>query len=592
VASGASNQQSYRLDSWKEIAGYLHREVRTVIRWEKERGLPVHRLPGGKQHGVFAYTTEIDAWLIGQPGEHPEPKEPIPRAASSRRFALLAAALVAAGLLTAFGLSRWQARRKPPGGSREIRALAVLPLANLSGDPAQDYIADGLTEALITDLAQVRQLRIVSRTSAERYKGTRKPLPEIAGELNVDAVVEGSVARAGGRTRITIQLIEARKDTHLWAKIYEGESNDVLALEDSVARAIAQEIQVALTPGEQKRLASVRVIAPEAQEAYLKGRYLWNQRTPESLEKSLSYYHVAIQKDPNYAQAYEGLAETYTVMASNDIVPAEPDVTRAKSAAEQALKLDPDLAEAHATLAQLRLFYDWDFPGAEREFRRALEHNPNSATAHHWYALLLMVQGRFPEASAELEKARELDPLSKVIPAAQGLVYVYQGQYDRAIAREQDVLAFDRNFADAYDALGLAYQQKHMYREAITQFEKYVELSGRDPDALMRLGSAYALAGDEQQARRFLGELESTPKGRYTSPCYIAMLAAALGDKDRAFAWLKKAVEQRSSTMLLLGVDPAFDPLRADPRFQKLLRRVGLSQHPAAWAELTQARPH
>ena len=481
-------------------------------------------------------------------------------------------------LLVALGVGGWRDRLLKRASFGRIQSVAVLPFQNLSGDPEQEYFADGLTEALVTDLAQIRALRVVSRTSVMRYKGTRKSLPEIAGELNVDGVVEGSVLRSGGRVRITVQLIRAQKDEHLWANTYEGDPSDILALQSVVARAIVQEIRISLTPEEQARLATVRLVHPEAHESYLKGRYLWDQRTPGTLKKSIGHFEQAVQRDPHYALAYLASAEAFAVMATNEFEAPQDMVPKAKQAAEQALNLDGGLAEGYGTLAQLRFFYDWDFPGAERQFRRALELSPNYATAHQWYGLLLMYQRRFEEAFQEIKKAQELDPLSRVIRADLGLIYLYSGRYDEAIQQGRTILEIEPNFSMAHDLLGMALGQKRMYPEAIAEFQKYLILSDRDPDALMRLGSAYAVSGDKDNALKLLHELKSLPKGRYASPCYFAALETALGEKDRAFKRLERALDQRASSLLLLAVDPAFDPLRADPRFQDLLRRVGLPQ--------------
>lgn len=497
----------------------------------------------------------------------------------ARPLRLTIAALGAVSLL-AVGIVVVRRRAQPfVDAPVRIHSVAVLPLQNLSGDPSQDYFVDGLTEMLVTDLAQIRALRVTSRTSVMRYKGTRKPVSEIAQELNVDGVIEGSVVRSGGRVRITAQLIEAKTDTHLWARTFEGNLQDVLTLQNQVARVIADEVRVRLTPQEQAELASVYVANPEAYEAYLKGRYLWNQRTPSALKQSIAFFEQAIDRDPGYALAYAGLADSYVVLVSDDSFPSAGEaVQKAKSAAQQALRLDDSLGQAHAALAYLMFARDWNFAGAEQEFRRTMERSPNYATAHHWYGTLLMFEGRFDEASRELRTAQELDPLSLIIPSALGLNFLFARQPDRAIEQAQKTLQMNPNFPAAHDLLGMAYQSKGMNSEAIAEFRKYYDLSGRDTDTLMRLAHAYAVAGKTDEARKILEQMENPPKGLYISPNDIATVYAGLGEKDKVFLWLDRALQKRASGILLVFRDPAFDSIRQDPRYRQLLRRVGLSQ--------------
>ena len=471
-----------------------------------------------------------------------------------------------------------QARRKDefPQGAREpIESLAVLPFLNLTGDPDQEYIADGLTEALIADLARIRALRVVSRTSVMCFKNTRDSLPEIARELGVDAVIEGSVMREGRRVRITVQLIEGRTDRHLWANAYDGELGDVLGLQSAAVRAILDEIRVVLTPVERARLLTKRVVIPGAYEAYLRGRYCWNQRTLEGLKRSEDCFEQAIRKDPGYALAHVALARTYVIMLDYEFQSPQLMAPKAMRAVQRALELDQELGEAHTTLALLKLICEWDFPGAEEQFRNALDLSGDS-TAHQWYGVLLMYQRRFDESLQQMQKAQGLDPLAPIIGAALGMVLVLAGKYDEAIAQAETVRELEPHSPQAYAVLGLARQQKHEYPRAIADFERYVELSGKDPDALMRLGCACAQSGDMDTARKIMRDLRERSRRGYVSPGSLAALELAAGDTERTLADLRMGIEQRATSMLMLAVDPAFAHLRPDPRFQALLREIGL----------------
>jgi len=455
-----------------------------------------------------------------------------------------------------------------------IRSLAVLPLENLSGDSSQDYFADGMTDELITDLAHISALRVVSRTSVVMYKGTRKPLPEIARELNVDAVVEGTVLRSGEQVRITAQLIQAPADEHLWAESYEGNLRDTLALQNQVARAIAEQIQIELTPHEQGVLKSARVVDPQAFEDYLKGRYFWNKRTADGLKKAIEYFNQAIEKDPKYARAYSGLADTYALLGDWEygVLAPKEAYPRAKAAASRALELDNTLSEAHTSLASLGMF-DWDWRSAGEEFRRAIELNPGYATAHHWYAWHLNLLGRKSEAIAEMRKAESLDPLSLIVSADMADVLFVSRLYDESIRQSRKTLDMDRNFALAHFELGQAYVQKRMYREAIAELQRAIELSGYSTTCTSNLAYAYAESGRRDEAVKILKDLTKHSNG-FSNAAEIALIYAGLDEKDQAMAWLEKAYAERFNPSILLR--PAFDPLRSDPRFQDLLRRIGL----------------
>jgi TolB-like protein/DNA-binding winged helix-turn-helix (wHTH) protein len=502
----------------------------------------------------------------------------------NRRIVSLAAAAMVALVGTLLGLNVVGVRDRLMTfvGARhgvpllKIESLAVLPLENLSRDPEQEYFADGMTEALITDLGKIRTLRVISRTSVMQYKGTKKPLPEIARELKVDAVLEGTVARSGNRVRVTANLLHAPTDRHLWAETYEGDLGDVLALQGEVARAIAEQVRIKLTPEEQARFAPARPVSPEAHDAYLKGRYYWNFRTESGLKKSIEYFQQAIEKDPGYALAYAGLADSYGSLADwGSLAPKAADpLTR--SAALKAMQMDETLAEPHATLGGIKTSFDFDFPGAEKEYKRALELNPSYASGHMWYATYLTWMARHNEAIAEIKRAQELDPLSLIINAIAGCVFCYARRYDEAIAECRRALELNPGFYPAHLYLGMAYEWEKQYAQAISEYEKAAALEPGNLRARVSLGCAYAAAGKRTEALGIVSNLIQLSKRRYVSPYGIACIYAALGDVDQACAWLEKAYEDRADGLYNLKVSPRFDPLRSDPRFRDLLRRMNL----------------
>jgi tetratricopeptide (TPR) repeat protein len=409
-----------------------------------------------------------------------------------------------------------------------------------------------------------------------QYRGTHKSLPQIARELNVDAVVEGTILRSGDRVRITAQLIRAPIDKHLWARSYEGDLREVPALQENVAKDIAQQIRAQLTPQEHAKLNNARVVNPAAYEAYLRGNYLADKRTAEGLTKAIEYFEEAIRDDPNWAPAFTGLADVYVVLSEYKSVPARESHAKARVAARRAVELDDSLAEAHTELANLAGTEDYDWRGAEREFRRALELNPGNATAHYFHAMNLMSMGHWEEASAEMERARELDPLSIIINANVGLVYYYARQPDRAIEAERKALELDPNTAFIYEYLGLAYLQKGMYHEAIGHLQKAVGLSNGFPWYQAELAYSYAAAGNHAQAGRILTNLKSRSRRQYVSSYSLAVAYIGLGERDAALARLQKAYEDREDQVALLKIEPLFDSIHSDPRFQDLLRRIGL----------------
>ena len=454
-----------------------------------------------------------------------------------------------------------------------VRSLAVLPLENLSHDPEQDYFAEGLTEALITTLAKIGELRVVSRSSVMRYKGIHKPLREIARELGVDGIVEGTVMRDGQRVRISAQLIDPANETHLWAESYERHMRKVLTLQSEVARAIAKEVQVKLTPLEEAQFAQTHSVDPEAYEAYLKARYFWNRRGA-GIGRAVQFFREAIAKDPNYAAPYAGLADCMSVLGFWAYVPPEEGCRRGKELALKALEMDRGLAEAHASLAWTTMLYDYDFMVAEREFERSIELNPRYATAHQWFGVFLMFMGRYEEAYTELQRAFRLEPYSLIIRVSLGWAYYLARRDDQAIEQYQKALELDPSFVPAHFDLGFAYVEKGMYDAAVTQCQKGAQISEGAPQFLAALGVAYAAAGRHDEARGILTKLQQVAKHKYVSPYLVARLHAALAEKEEALQLLEGGYRERDAFMTMLKVDPGFDTLRGDLRFQDLMRRM------------------
>jgi eukaryotic-like serine/threonine-protein kinase len=485
------------------------------------------------------------------------------------------ALLVLAVGLAAISVGRWRDRLTLWLAPPRIKSLAVLPLENLSHDPEQEYFADGMTEALITDVAKIRTLRVISRTSVMRYKETKKPLSQIARELNVDAVVEGSVQRSGNRVRINAQLIDTRKDRNLWTESYQSDLSDVLALQDNVARAIAGEVRAELSSEERAGLSSGRTVKPEAYEAYLRGLYSLNKRTPSDLQNAIDSFLKAVDLDPTYALGYSGLAQGYALMSIyGDIIPRAA-MPKAKAAANHALKIDNGLAEAHAVLADVEWSYDWDVAAADSAFQRALLIDPSYATAHQWYALYLSNLGKNEQAIAHINRAQELDPRSLIIEVNVGWCYYVAHRYDDAIDSLRKLAESEPNFWAAHSALGQTYLAKGNLPDAIRELELADTLSPHTMRNMALLGAAYALAGRPVEARKLLQELISLSKKRYISPVYMAIPCIGLGQKDQAFEWLEKAYDDRSDWMVLLQTEPVFDSIRSEARFQNLLRKVG-----------------
>jgi eukaryotic-like serine/threonine-protein kinase len=510
--------------------------------------------------------------------------QPIPKHGFDvrKKIFLAAAAAVLLLLTLILALKPHGVRDKLFGekASAPIRSLAVLPLENLSNDPEQEFFADGMTDELITTIAKIGQLRVISRTSVMQYKGTRKPVSQIARELNVDGIVEGTVLRSGNRVRISAQLIDAKSERHLWAETYERDLRDVLALQSDVGQAIAREVRIRLTPQEQTGLVSARQVNPEAHEAYLKGRYFLNKRAGDALKKSEIYFRQAIDKDPNDALAYAGLADLYRVLGSweGEILPPNVAFLQSKSAAQKALELDSTLAEVHTSLGYVKLYYDWDWAGAESEFKRAIRLNPNSEDAHHGYSHYLLMMGRTEKSLEESKRALELAPFSPLLDAHLSWHYCFSRQYDLAI--QQSRSAMDVGPAIFATPLfgGWALEQESRYPDAIAWFQQAAAISGGNTAASSALGHVYGISGDKANAEKILTQLKELSTQRFVSAYDIAMVYLGIGKQEETFQWLEKAYEERSSWMTYLNLDPRLDGLRSDPRFRALVQRVGLPQ--------------
>jgi TolB-like protein/tetratricopeptide (TPR) repeat protein len=578
-----------RLDSWKAIAAYLGRDVTTVQRWEKREMMPVHRHVHDKRGSVYALAPELDAWLQSrrqhlaeeQDEKEPKPEAPLEREGDQGRKATLRArrwlALAAVGLLgllaAAYVISRG---RTGNVAQPKIRSLAVLPLKNLSGDPTQEYFADGITDALIDRLSRIHNLRVISRTSVMQFKNPQLSVPDIAKMLRVDAIVEGSVMRSDNRIRVTAQLIRGATDEHFWSETYDRELRDVFTVQSELAQSIAEKVQVTVTGEEHARLTAARPVAPEVYESYLKGRFVFDTGSSRAaIEESIGHFKHAIEIDPTFAPAYVGLAVAFSQLGTV-FVGVPPDQTRPQviSAARKAIELEPDLAEAHAVLANV-LQEQWHWADAEAEYKRALELNPNDADAHALFAMWLLCQGRTKEAVDWAQRGRELDPLA-VSGESIAWILFQSRRYEEAIRELRSVLAVQPDDANALSTLGFALVANNQPGDAIPVLEKSISVSNGSPAATGVLIRAYSHAGRRADALRLLAELQKRKKAGYVPAGAFVNAYLGLGENDQAFAWLEQAYKEQSNILQFVKVHPYFDPIRADPRFADLVHRVGL----------------
>jgi len=484
--------------------------------------------------------------------------------------------IVSGFLMWRFGIREIPARAPSPA----IRSLAVLPFENLSRDPEQEYFAEGITDDLITQFAKISALRVISRSSVMRFKGTQKPLTQIARELDVDALVEGTVVRSADRVRVTAQVFLVNPERNVWADDYDRPLGDLVKLQGALTREIADAIRVTLTPQERSRLATARPVDPDAHEALLKGRYCWSKRTEEGTRQAIGFFEQAIARDPTDAMGFVGLSDSYLSLALPEalaeVLPPSDAFPKARAAAERALEIDAALGEAHASLGHVKFQYDRDWRGAEQELKRATELSPNYGHAFHLHALCLMWMGRVDEAIVEIRRARQLDPLLLAIGANYGLILARAHQYDRAIDECRKTLELDPAFALAYYRLGQIELLTGRYADAVPALKRAVSLSG-SPRATAELGLAYALQGNAPEARRLIDDLARRAKERYVSPFDFAVIYGGLGDTEQTLEWLQRAERERSPSLNYLILSPAFTSVRSDPRFTAFVRHVGLS---------------
>ncbi len=563
-----------RYQSIKDVGIELE-ELRQHLESPQKSGQAVEGAPDGRTvsgdmdaitkgaHPLTIETAKIRA------GRSTSSAEEVVRLIGLRKFAPLFALL----LIAAIAASWYYVRSR--NSKVAISSIAVLPFTNVNKDADMEYLSDGISESLINSLSQLPDVKVIARSTAFTYKGKEIDLKEVAKALGVEAILTGRVTQRGENLLISVELVNASDKTQMWGEQYDRKMSDLLAIQREIAREIVENLKSKVS-GAEKGLAKHSTESNEAYQLYLKGRFYWNKRTPEALKTSIEYFHQAIEKDPGFALAYAGLADSYVVPA-NRLPPVEA-MPKAKAAAMRALELDETLAEAHASLARVLASYDWDWTGAEKEFKRAIELNPRYATAHQWYGGYLEAMGRHNEAIAERKRAQELDPLSLIINFELGLAYYYARDYDQAIEQFQKTLDLDQNFPPANSFLPAAYEQKGMYREAIAGFKTAIPLRGGSEVSFLSsgLGHVYAVSGNKSEARAVLDELKQVSGEEYVPATSIALVYAGLGERDQAFAWLDKGYEQRAFQMQWLKIEPKWDSLRSDPRFQDLLRRVGL----------------
>jgi TolB-like protein len=630
--TSAQSHRDKRLDSWKEIAAFFERDERTVRRWEIERGMPVHRVPGNARGVVYAFTYELEEWLqrpqsqqeplaapdasgpvVGSalvrdlgadasvpdfpPSRDPETDRSPERVASgvgnlrahSQLLLWLMAGTLAvavfAGVYSYRQTARFAARaaaQQPTSNPRNPHlgpdSVAVLPFTNARGDAGTDYLSDGITEALIGNLAHLPLLKVRPRDAVFRYKGKDVDLRTIGSNLGVSVLVTGRVMSQGDNIEVSAELTDVRNNAEIWGRHYTGTSANIISLQQQLAGDIADKLRSTLSTTERQNVTNQGTQDPEAYSLYLKGRYAWNNRNFPKLQTAISYFNQAIAKDPSFALAYSGIADAYSVLPNFGGNPSE-DSPKSNAAARRALELDPTLAHPHAVLGNNEMQYDWDFAGGEAEFKKAIELDPNDATAHQWYAENLgTIGGREPEALAEINRAHELDPLSPIITRVKGSVLVSARKFDEAIAICKELENDDPTFALAHDCLGWAYWGKHMYPEMVEEWKTYSLLTGnrRDVEFGNAIERGFQSGGWRGALTHAAAFFEAQRAIGYESPLQIARYYADLGDKERAFQWLDIAYREHDWLLEGLNTLSQLDPLRSDPRFAELVRKVGL----------------
>lgn len=549
VSPSSSPNPAERLDSWKEIAAYLRRDVRTVQRWEKNEGLPVHRHQHDKLGSVYAYKSELEKWF------------------NTRQQSVEPAAQAEDGKVK----------------------LAVLPFGNLNADPEQDYFSDGLTEEMITQLTRLQPARlgVIALSTAMHYKAADKPLAQIRSELGVDYILQGRVRRAADRVRITAQLVESKSQTQLWAETYERDLRDILAVQAEIAQAIAREIHLLISHPEQARLSNLessrRQVNLSAYENYLKGRYHLHGMTAATVQRSVEYFETAIREDPHHAPSYAGLASAYGLLAIApfDLLPPREAMPKAESAARKSLELDDSLAEAHTALALVLHHYHWDWKAAESSYRRAIELNPNYAPAHLWYSWLLLALGRQADAADEIEQTLEIvqqtDPHRMVaVHATRAASYYFNHEYERAAQESKKAIELNPNYFMSHFLLARAYARMGMTAEAIAELRSKGAAAGEVPLVDAALGLTYGSAGKKGQTEKIVDAFKGAAKKRYVPATYFGMLYAGMGDQEQALTWLEKAYQERADGLTWINVDPMLDGLRKQPRFQTIVKKMGL----------------
>lgn len=584
-----------RLDSWKQIAAYLGRSEKTVRRWEETAGLPVHRLNHEKRPSVYAYTNELERWLetrkpaveaerdIAAEAAEPNTEAPLPRLEpdnktsrpGKERRSWLTACVIAAifglGLLAGGNWGRLRHRSRPPTGPVRIESLAVLPFKNMSSSPEQEYFADGITDELITELARTSSVRVISRRSVMRYKETTKSVSEITKDLEVDALVEGAVVRSGGRLRLSVQLVTASPERHLWADSYEGDIRDVLELQRKVAHDVRSKIGAKLIAAASSR--PEKRLDAETYELYLRARHFLAKRNTEAMKKALAFFQEVLHRDPEYAPAYAGLALTYDVLGSYEVLAPQETFPNASSFASRALQLDNSLAEAYTARAIAASFWEFNWSAAEQDFQRAMTLDPSSEVAHHFHAEHLLNIDKPDLALGEMQRARELDPVSPIVNAALGRVYRDAHRYPEAVEQCRKTVDLEPGMPMGHWCLGQVYIGEHRYEAAIQELELANTL-GKTPLSLRDLAWVYAAVGNKAKANALLDGLMPKGQSDYISLYSIGVIRAALGEADEAFRYLNRAFAERDCQITYLALDPELDPLRSDIRFQRLLEQL------------------